>query len=495
MTRGQPRWAGGVAVAAAAVTAASVTLVTLGSDSLSTNEAISYQIARLPWIPIPGVVTEREANMAVYYLLLHWWTILGQSELMIRGLSALAALATIPTVYGLAHRLFGARPAMIAAVVFGANPFVALHAHYARSYTLLMLLVTAASYSFVRGVQERSWRYWAAYCVCGALGIYTHFFAGLVLASHAVSLLFLPRREVPWRRLAASVAGMAVLLVPLLLFFLSRDVALIEWIKRPRLTALPGLLLDYSGSRTLLLAYGAAGAMALHRTVHLWRRRGIDVDAWGHALAWSWFLLPVASAFLVSYIRPVFVPRYLIVSLPPLVILVGAGLARLRLRWLVPATSALLVVSVPVAANAYKEQPEQEDFRAVTRHILANGTPDDAIFTYRPSGRTAIEYYLARQQVNGGVAPAIVYPPTPWERAAYKIPAAVSAYRVPPEPAISVVDRATGGHDRVWLVLSHGGYTGDPQSHLIQDQLASRYRHWREERFRGLRLRLYEQRR
>ena len=87
----------------------------------------------------------------------------------------------------------------------------------------------------------------------------------------------------------------------------------------------------------------------------------------------------------------------------------------------------------------------------------------------------------------------MVYPPTRWERAAYEIPAAPADYR--PLAGGGVVGRATAGRDRVWLVLSHGGFAGDPQSLLIEGQLAARYPIWRERRFRGLRLRLYQRRR
>jgi mannosyltransferase len=487
-------WAGAAAVVFAALTAAAVTLAHIGSDSLSTNEAISFQIARLPWIPLPDVIVKREANMGAYYLLLHWWTAFGDSEASIRGLSLLAALLAIPILYGLVRRLFGVRPAMAAVVAFGVNPFMVMYAQYARSYTLLLLSVTAASYSFVRGVQERSWRWWAAYAVAGAVGVYAHLFAVLVLAAHLISLAFLPRRQVPWARLCSSLAGMTVLLVPLGLFLATRRVALIEWIERPGPAALPGLLARYAGSRPLLVAYAVAGAVAVQWTVRHWRRRG-GLERWGAALVWSWLVVPILAALLISAtVRPVFVPRYLIVSLPPLLVLVGVGLAGLgRPGWTLAALGLVVALSLPAAAAAYTHQPErEEDFRGLTGYILANAEPGDAVVAYRPSGRTALDYYLARRRPTGPL-PEVVYPPTRWERAAYEIPAAPADYR--PLAGGGVVGRAAAGRDRVWLVLSHGGFAGDPQSLLIEGQLAARYPIWRERRFRGLRLRLYQRRR
>src|SRR4029077_10007763 len=107
------------------------------------------------------------------------------------------------------------------------------YAQEVRSYALLVLLVTLSSLLFVRGIWRPSWKVWASYTGATVLGIYSHFFAALVLAAHWISLAFLRRRDVPWRFVAMSACSAGVLLLPLVVFVLRKDTGQIGWIPRP----------------------------------------------------------------------------------------------------------------------------------------------------------------------------------------------------------------------------------------------------------------------
>jgi hypothetical protein len=79
----------------------------IASKSFWLDEGISVEIARLPWRQFFYVLRRREINMALYYLLLHFWLALGSTEGFIRGLSVLFSVATVPVLYALGARLFG----------------------------------------------------------------------------------------------------------------------------------------------------------------------------------------------------------------------------------------------------------------------------------------------------------------------------------------------------------------------------------------------------
>ena len=61
--------------------------------------------------------------MGLYYVLLHGWIALGDSEFTVRALSAIFAVATIPVVYGLTRRIFRGRAALTAALLLALNSF------------------------------------------------------------------------------------------------------------------------------------------------------------------------------------------------------------------------------------------------------------------------------------------------------------------------------------------------------------------------------------
>src|SRR5271156_1980577 len=60
--------------------AAGLRIHAIASKSFWLDEGISVEIARLPWQQFLFVLRHREANMALYYLLLRVWLAMGSSE-------------------------------------------------------------------------------------------------------------------------------------------------------------------------------------------------------------------------------------------------------------------------------------------------------------------------------------------------------------------------------------------------------------------------------
>src|SRR5882672_1934717 len=67
------------------------------------DECFSVEAARLGWPDFVHLLWWREANMALYYLLLRGWLHFGRTEFFIRSLSVLTAVATLPAIYWLAR--------------------------------------------------------------------------------------------------------------------------------------------------------------------------------------------------------------------------------------------------------------------------------------------------------------------------------------------------------------------------------------------------------
>ena len=158
------------------------------------DEGISVEIARLPWQQFLFVLRHREANMALYYLLLHFWLMMGSSEGFIRGLSVLFSVATVPLLYALGTRLFGRATGLLAAWLLAINAYHVRYAQEARGYALVVFFSVLASWLLVRNLQEPSSAKWKKpYAAACALATYSHFFGALVIIAHGVSLAFLPR--------------------------------------------------------------------------------------------------------------------------------------------------------------------------------------------------------------------------------------------------------------------------------------------------------------
>ena len=67
----------------------------LGTHSLFLDESVSSTLATAPWHQFANVVSHREANMALYYLLLRGWVVFGHSEIALRSLSVILAVGAL----------------------------------------------------------------------------------------------------------------------------------------------------------------------------------------------------------------------------------------------------------------------------------------------------------------------------------------------------------------------------------------------------------------
>lgn len=427
--------------------AAALGLFEIGAKSLWRDEGYSVLVAGLDLPGVWRVISPREANGGLYYLLLHAWMVVGSSEGIVRSLSTVFAVATVPVLYALALRLFDRRHAAVATLLFAVNAFVVRYAQEARGYTLVLFLVTAASYLLLRALDAPSMRSWTAFAVLGALSVYAHFFAGLVLAAHfAFAMSFAGRRKVSRRAIAATFALIAVLVSPLLVPVTS--VSHLNWLDTPTLRDFVGTFqsLAGAGGAALLGAYFAICSVALVAAVR--RARGAEGRdaAWRWAFLLSWLFVPIVASFLFSVLaKPVFTPRYLIVSLPPLVLLAAAGVESIAGAWLRRSALALLVaLSVRGLALWYSGYPK-EDFRAAATYIVARAEPGDGIAFHSVGTRAPFDYYVRAQHAAGKV-PEPVRPSAQW-----------GAMDPLGEESAGAFDEWIAGsrdaHPRLWLVL------------------------------------------
>ncbi len=145
------------------------------------DEGSSLAIAQSGWATLARLIFIDEANMELYYVLLHVWLALGNSELVVRALSVVFAVATLPALYALGARLFDRGVGLIAVLLLTLNATHIEYAQEARSYTLLVFLVTASFLFFLRSLQRPCLGNWCGYVLGSVLACYAHFFGMLVL--------------------------------------------------------------------------------------------------------------------------------------------------------------------------------------------------------------------------------------------------------------------------------------------------------------------------
>ncbi|MCL5960839.1 MAG: glycosyltransferase family 39 protein, partial [Chloroflexi bacterium] len=194
----------------------------LGTPSLWYDEVLSILISSKDPQTIISL-TANDVHPPLYYWILHFWLVFGQSEFAVRLLSVLFGWATVIAVYFLAERLFDTRVGLLAALISALAPFQVTYSQEARMYTLVALLSVLTSFFLVKAIDlprapaettnadESSIKanrrnsytllWWFLFALCTTLNFYTAYYAFFTLLAQDLFLLFLWKR---WKRLVVN---------------------------------------------------------------------------------------------------------------------------------------------------------------------------------------------------------------------------------------------------------------------------------------------------
>ncbi|MCL4374333.1 glycosyltransferase family 39 protein [Patescibacteria group bacterium] len=360
-------------------------------QSLWRDEAFSYLLAHRPVGQI-FALTARDFNPPFYYLLLHYWMRwFGSSEISMRTLSLICFWGVILVAYLFLRRILKIKPkpAAFYLLLFVCNPLLQYYAFEARMYSLLAFLASLSCYAFLR-------RRRLLYLTATVLGLYTHYFMVLVLLVQLVARLTLRLRRVtvPAADLFLAVGGF----VPWLIFMLSVGQTQLGagfWIDKPQLSLilnLPAIIytgygFDFPFYRGIFFFTAAliAGLIWLSRRSRLNRN-----------LKWFlglWAFLPGLITLLVSFYKPVFLPRYLIFSSVGLILLYVALIKNQ------PRVTQFLVTLALLVATGYYGQLQlkyhtKTDLRAVIKEISGIAQPSDLLYVTDPLDFHVAQYYF-----------------------------------------------------------------------------------------------------
>jgi len=431
----------------------------IGRGSLWIDEGNSITLARLPWGRFVETLWRYEANQAVYYALLRAWMRLGDSEAVVRSLSAVFGTAAVLAVYCLGRRLSGPGSGLLAAALLSVNMFHVWFSQEARGYALVVLLTTLSLRLFVEAVEAPQRRgVWLGYAVVSVLAVYAHFFAALVLAAQWLAVGLRRLRGIGPRRLALVALALAVPFLPLAAFVLRQDQGQVDWI--PPLTAATVLLtlLGISGFNPLMLLVVVAGLV--------WSLKDAardDATAWRMRLVGLCFAFPITAVALLSVAKHLFFFRYFAICLPTAVLLAAraltpASVLSKRRRMMVRTLAVLTLGFCLFVTCVYYARARNwgGDWRSATEYVLANRQPGDGVLFYVSAGLDPYRYYQDRVPSRRGPLPmpVVVFP------AADEL---ASAHLVPDYPRLRA---ASEQHPRLWLVLHQKDATALPAPFL-----------------------------
>lgn len=353
-----------------------VTLFQLNRAQLWRDELATWSAASRSLPDLLRMIASIDGVSGPYYLFMRAWTaVVGDSVLALRLPAALAMTAAAGFAAVLGRRLLGSPEGLIAGLLFAILPSTSRYGQEARPYAFATLFAVLATLLLVRALDRPTWPRWLGYAAAVAgLGL-SHLVAVILVAGHGAAVLLTGRGgRRGWRWLAAvAVAG--VVLAPLAVLGRSQHARQLDWVDQPNLWNLPGL----PGS---VLQSGPVGGLLVGLAAVGMASRG----RWAVALGLS-VLLPTALLFLAALVIPLWVPRYLVFTVPFGCLLAAATLAMLRLPWALVIVALATVLGAPAQGELRRthEWPRTRpiDYAAAARIIGENQRPGDGI-VYAP---------------------------------------------------------------------------------------------------------------
>ena len=413
----------------------------LEAQSLWRDEVDSLRFATRDFSLVLAAFTRPGENGPLYYLLLRpWLAWMGQSEYALRWTSVLAGVLALPLIFAWGRRLFNPTVGLVAALLLSVNPYHLWYSQEARMYAVLVALTMLVLWSFAQAMDRGKWWRWAIWLALTTIGLYIHVLSVLLVPVQIIWLLLTPR----WRRRWASyLLALAFLILPYLplvwwqwALLTNADFHTGHAFVSFRRMLLTLFVAQVEGIATRPSAWIFAPIIFLLLAALFYTRQWIKA----RLLTLTWWLIPPAGLFLISLFSPVFTDRYLIWTLPAMLLLAAVGVYAVakRQRWLAVILVATLVGIQLWSGWRQAAEPIKSDFRSAAAYVNAQRQPDDVTLFLIPYIRHTYQYY------DPG--------PYPWIDAPYANRAA-DAEHLPAR-----LDAETEGYRGVWLVESEADF-------------------------------------
>jgi hypothetical protein len=458
VSRGLPRSESLILIALCAASV-SACFCDLGVRSLWNDEIVSALDALHHNTDFWNALAIDGGNMVVYRLLLHMsMALFGGGQFALRVPSALAGVALTPVMFFLGRRMFGTRAGVVATAVVAVSPPLVVWSQQAQGYCLGTLLVASSALALLRSVERPTKRRWFVYGLLAVLSIYTIVWAGLFLIAQWLPIAVGRRTRVRLSEMLTVAGGLGVAYVPLVVLAVRNGSGNVLLMNAHPSTAIgihilqelsSGVAPEFFGT-TLVVAIVTVIAvscwiMASAELLSRIRHAPGDLETMCLGIALSWLLLPlVVDALFSSAYRSLFVPAYLVQSVPAGAIVVSFVIVKL-LPSLLSHTATIGFVGLLVAALVPTYGVSYEEYAQAASYIRNASGPRDCLIVNKPEIAQNLAYYFWLEGGAGGL-PQLLEPTRTWAEALVPV-----GHLVPPsESYASVVSSCS----RLWIVVS-----------------------------------------
>jgi len=361
-------------------------LYKIGEESLWTDEFYSIADAKL----VPDEVSKIRP---VYYIVLRVWMLFGENDIWLRMLSVPFALGSVFLIYLIGKRLLGTYVGIVSALLLTLSPLFINHAQEIRMYTLSTFLGLLGTFFILKLLEKPKTASLIGWIGFRILAILTTPLNILLLLPDTIILIYQYRHR---GRLIAALAGillaLLVLSFPWLEAFYNASLdffgAWTSSIPKPGITNILSRLTNFTAYWPLRSLESDIGIkfykvytllilLTIFASVYIKRKKKRGV----YYLA-IFLILPSSILFILSWMFSyVWIPRYLLMVAPYLLLLISAGFTAIK-EWQPKLAAVLAIVyflAVGGGLQAYYSKQLRSDWRSAVEFISKQDQTDDVI--------------------------------------------------------------------------------------------------------------------
>jgi len=377
------------------------------TQSFWRDEAFSYFMAKKNISEII-FLTAKDFSPPLYYLILHFWMkIFGGSEISLRTVSFIFFWATLYVVFLFLNDIFKIKfnRAFFYLLFFVINPFLLYYAFEARMYSMLAFFATLSFYYFFK-------KNYKLYTLTTILGLFTHYFMTFVIAGQWLFLWINKKKGFQFKKSYIYLSGFVF--SPWLLYSLwERNLFSSFWITRPQLKYILGLpVVVYTGIESYFdidqivlkkiesnLFYLSLVLLSVLMTgVYFYVKKLDKKDRLVFQMLFIWAIGIPVFVGAISFIKPVFLARYLIFASVGLVLLIIFILE--KINGLARALLLVLLFALTINYNQLQlSYRKKTDSGKTLREIKAIMNKDDSVYVTSDLDYFTAKYYINDSQV------------------------------------------------------------------------------------------------
>ena len=367
----------------------------LGKYSIWLDESFAWFIVRNPLSTFFQALTVSFMHPPLFYLAAKVFvSLFGMSELSLRLASVLFSVATIWVFMKLGENTGGDTGKFIGGIFGAFHPMIVWYSQDAWPYSIFLFLSSFSLLIFLKLQKSpKDNKLWGGLLLVNSLGLLTHYYFMVFVITQSVFVFreFYRNPNFFRRWILQILLAMVPLGLWLWVLYSTKDIYIgIGWIQTPSLKDIPltlwNLVSGYGGKASWVTTL--FGTIALILILF-----GItDKQNKGQNLLYllGGIFLPIAGAWVMSLRKPIYIDRYLIFTLPYVVLLVSHGVEKItsefsqffREKDYRQIFAIFLIVVGFLAGLGIHTNPiyARENWKGLTAFMKNHSVPDETLF-------------------------------------------------------------------------------------------------------------------